>query len=79
MVTFLKKEMKYFKYKYNNGCDLSKLYLLHKIFKRFFDVPEGPVISNCESPTEKVTEFLDYHLKSIMQNVRFYKRGSQHI
>ena len=43
------------------------MYLLPKIHKRLFNVPGRPVISNCGSPTEKVSEFLDSHLKGIMQ------------
>ena len=31
-------------------------------------VPIRPVISNCGMPTEKVSEFVDFHLKHIMQN-----------
>ena len=39
------------------------MYLLPKIHKRLFDFLRGPVISNCATPTEKVSEFLDHHLK----------------
>ena len=30
---------------------------------RLYKVPERPVISNCGTPTENVSEFLDNHLK----------------
>ena len=30
------------------------------------------MISNCGTPTEKVSEFLDYHLKSVMQEGKSY-------
>ena len=30
------------------------------------------MISNCGTPTEKVSEFLDYHLKLVMQRGRSY-------
>ena len=43
------------------------MYLLPKIHKRLFNVPGRPVILSCGSPTEKVSEFLDSHLKGIMQ------------
>ena len=43
------------------------MYLLPKIHKRLYDVPGRPVISNCGTPTEKVSEFLDNQLKPIMR------------
>ena len=35
--------------------------------KRLHHIPGRPVILNCGIPTEKVSEFLDHHLKPIMQ------------
>ena len=70
--------MKYFTYEYKKACNLGKLYLLPKIHKRLFNVPGRPVISNCGTPTEKVSEFLDHHLKPIVQNGLSYRRDSQH-
>ena len=52
--------------------------LLPKIHKRLSNVPGRPVISNFGTPTEKVSEFLDHHLKPIMQNGLSYIRDSQH-
>ena len=66
------KNLKYFTYKYKKVCNLGKLYLLPKIHKRLSEVPVRPVISNCGAPTEKVSEFLDFHLKSIMQEDACY-------
>ena len=43
------------------------MYLFPKINKRLYDVPGRPVISNCGTPTENVSEFLDHHLKPVMQ------------
>ena len=60
--------VKYFTYEYKKACNLFKWYLLPKIHKRLFNVPGRPVISSCGTPTEKVSEFLDHHLKPIMQN-----------
>ena len=57
-------EFKYFSYNYKKSTNLGKIYLLPKIHKRLEYVPGRPVISNCVTPTEKVSEFLDYHLKS---------------
>ena len=73
---YIYKEMKYFTYEYKKACNLGELYLLLKIHKRLFNVPGRPVISNCRTPTEKVSEFLDHHLKPIMQNGLSYIRDS---
>ena len=40
--------------------------------------PGRPVISNCRVPTEKVSEFLDYELKPVMQKGKSYIRNSGH-
>ena len=50
--------------------NLGKLHLLPKIHKRVENVPGRPVIPNCGTPTEKESEFLDYHLKPVMQSGR---------
>ena len=72
------KEMKYFTYEHKKACNLGKLYLLPKIHKRLFNVPGRPVTSNCGTPTEKVSEFLDHHLKPVMQKGLSYIRETQH-
>ena len=43
-----------------------------EIYIRLESVPGRPVICNCGTPTEKVSQFLDYHLKSTMQSVKLY-------
>ena len=53
-----------------------KLYFLPKIHKRLSAVPGRPVISNCGTPTEKVSEYLDYILKPIMQDSWSYIKDS---
>ena len=72
------KEMKYFTYEYKKASDLGNLYLLLKILKRLFNVIGRPVISNCGTPTEKVSEFFDHHLKPVMRKGLSYIRDSQH-
>ena len=61
------KEMKYFTFNHKGACNFGKLYFFPKIHKRLSNVPGLPVISNCRTPTEKASEFLDSHLKTIMQ------------
>ena len=68
------KELKYFTYEYKKACNLGKMYLLLEIHKRLSDVPGRSVISNCGIPTEKVSEFLGYQLKPVMQNGKSYIR-----
>ena len=48
------------------------MYLLPKIDRRLYDVPGRPVISNCGTSNEKVSEFLDYLLKPVMQEGESY-------
>ena len=48
------------------------MYLLPKIHKQLENVPGRAVIFNCGKPTEKVSEFLDYHLKPTMQSAKSY-------
>ena len=55
---------------------MEKLYLLPKIHKQLSNVPGGPVISNCGTPTEKVSEFLDNHLQPIMKKGLSYIKNS---
>ena len=40
------------------------------------NVPGRPVISNCGTPTEKVSEFLDSQLKPVMQSSQSYIKDS---
>ena len=62
------KELKYFSYQYKRSTKFGKMYPLPKIHKRLDNVPGGPVISNCETPTERASEFLDHHLQHIMKS-----------
>ena len=41
-------------------------------------MPGRPVISNCGTPTEKISEFLDTQLKPIMQKSWYYIKDSGH-
>ena len=53
------KQLKYFRFDFKKACNLGKLYLLLKIDKRMFNIPGMPVISNCGTLTENVSEFMD--------------------
>ena len=71
------KEMKYFLYGYKNASNLGKLYFLPKMHKRLSIVPGRPVISNCSTPTKKASEFLEYHLKPVIQKSWSYIKDSE--
>ena len=70
------KELKYFTYEYRKTINLGKMYLLPKIHKKLSNVPGRPVISNFGTPTEKVSEFLDFRLKPVMQSSKSYIKDS---
>ena len=72
------KELKYFSYEFKKSCNLGKFYLLPKIHESLENVPGRRVISNCGTPTEKVSEFFDHHLKPVMQSVKSYIKDSGH-
>ena len=66
------KKHKYFSDEFKNITNLGKLNLRPKIHKHLFDVPERPVLSNCGTVTEKVSELLDHVLKAVMQQKGSY-------
>ena len=70
------KQLKYFHFDFKKACNLENLHLLPKIDKRMFNVPGRPVISNCGTPTEKVSEFLYSHLPAIMREGLSYVKDS---
>ena len=70
------KEMKYFLYDYKNATNLGKLYFLPKIHKKLFNVTGRPIISNCGTPTEKASKFLDHHMELVMQSSWSYIKDS---
>ena len=70
------KELKYFTYNFKKPINLIKLYFLIKINKRSSAYLGRPVISNGGTPTEKVSEYLTYILKPIMQNRWSYIKDS---
>ena len=70
------KELKYFTIEFKKATNFGKLCLLPKIHKRLEYVPGRPVISNCGTPTEKESDFLDSQLKPVMQSSRSYIKDS---
>ena len=71
---FTEKELKCFSYQYKMSTNFGKMYLLPKIQKKLDNAPSRPVISNCGTPTEKASEFLDHQLEPILKSgVSYFK------
>ena len=70
------KELKYFSYDFIQKTNIGKLYLFPKIHRRLYNVPGRLVISNCGTLAEKASEFLDFHLKPLMQSGWSYFQDS---
>ena len=73
--TNTEKELKCFTIEFKKATNLSKLYLVPKVHKRLENLRGRPVISNCGTPTEKVSEFLDSQLEPVIQSSRSRLRG----
>ena len=71
-----KQESEYLKWDLLHSPQYARLFLLPKIHKRLGNVPGRPVISNCGAVTEKISEFLDSKLKSLMQEGKTYLRDT---
>ena len=69
-------EPKHFTYNFKKATNLRKLYFLPKIHKRLANVPRRPVISNSGTPTEKISLYLDFLLKPVMQDGWSYIRDT---
>ena len=61
---------------HKNASNLWKLYFLPKIHKRLSNVPGWLVISNCRTSTNNTSDFLDYHLKPLMERIWSYIEDS---
>ena len=51
----------------NSCAKAGRFYLLPKLHKK--GCPGRPVISGCGTPTEKISEFVDYHLKPLVTTI----------
>ena len=61
---------------FKTATNLEKFCIFRKKHKRLENVSGRSIISNCGAPTEKASEFIDFHLKSIMHNGTSYIRDS---
>ena len=69
------KEAEYLQVK---GFKLGRFYLLPKIHKGLEDVVGRPVISNCGTATEHISEFLDFHLNPLVSSTKSYIKDTNH-
>ena len=58
----------------NGGARAGRFYLLPKLHKR--GCPGRPVISGCNTPTEKISAFVDHHLKPLVAAVPSYVKDT---
>ena len=58
------------------NCRTPVFYMLPKIHKA--NNPGRPIVSACDSPTEKLSEYLDFHLQPISQKVDSYIKDTTH-
>ena len=56
----------------------SQLYMLPKIHKRLEKPPGRPIVSGNGCPTERISQFVDFFLKPIVQDVRSYIKDTTH-
>ena len=53
---------------------LATFYMLPKIHKK--DVPGRPIVSACGCPTERISAYVDYHLKPLVEKTTSYIKDS---
>ena len=58
------------------NCRTPIFYMLPKVHK--INNPGRPIVSGCDSPTEKLSEYLDYYLQPLACNVNSYIKDTNH-
>ena len=56
----------------------SQFYMLPKIHKRLDNPPGRPIVSGNGCPTERISQFVDFFLKPIVQDIRSYIKDTTH-
>ena len=59
-----------------NDATAGRFYLLPKIHKK--NCPGRPVISGCNTPTEKISAFVDSQLKPLVSQIPFFVKDTNH-
>ena len=60
----------------NSEPKAGRFYILPKIRKQ--DNPDPPIISSNGHPTERISEFVEYHLKPLVQNLSSFIKDTTH-
>ena len=60
------------------GSKLGRFDLLPKIHKGLSDVVGRPVISNCGTATEHISEYLDFHLNPLVSKSKSFVKDTNH-
>ena len=60
----------------NSNPKAGRFYLLPKIHKR--GCPDKPVISGCGTCTERISDFIDYHIKPLAPRIPSYIKDTKH-
>ena len=60
------------------GSKLGRFYLLPKMHKGFSDVVGRPVISDCGTATEHISEYLDFHLNPLVSKIKSFVKDTSH-
>ena len=60
----------------NSNPKAGRFYLLPKLHKK--GCPGRPVVSGCSTSTEKISEFVDFHIKSLVPSIPSYIRDTKH-
>ncbi len=70
---------KTFEYLHNDMPRTSKFYMLPKIHKNLKKPPGRPIVSANDSPTEKISEFVDFFLQPLLPKLRSYVQDTTHL
>ena len=60
------------------GSKLGRLFLLPKIHKGLSDVVGRTVISNCDTATEHISEYLDFHFNPLVSKSKSFVKDTNH-
>ena len=50
----------------------------HREYRPYSYIPGRPIISGCDSPTSRLSIFLDYYLKPIVSTLPFFIKDANH-
>ena len=60
-------------------CRTARFYMLPKIHKNILPPPYRPIISGNNSPTERVSQFVDHFLRPYLSKIPSYLQDTSHL